>query len=247
MTKSKENPKSNDALLANTKTVKHQVVDVPALQDQVVSDTTHVAGESMVVRKSVLKRGNKKDGLLGRDPDLFEDMEALKLDAVAASDNAVSLDVIVAEAHSPGHLGASDLAAASDTTTQPPSSTVGGSVSEAKSAIADAFSSLTRSFLGMPAVAQAATVVGVLAATSAVASDSDETDAASVGQSSNSGNTDNSNNANQATVQGVVVAGPVIASNDLFVNAYSLLDGRWISSAPVRLEADGTFTMTISN
>lgn len=49
------------------------------------------------------------------------------------------------------------------------------------------------------------------------------------------------------TVNGTVVAGPVIGQNDLRLCAYSLLTGARVSDQPVQLHADGTFSMSIDD
>lgn len=63
---------------------------------------------------------------------------------------------------------------------------------------------------------------------------------------SSSGNDNSASVSQTATITGAVVAGPVISQNDLRLIAYRLDTGARVSDQPVQLNADGTFTMTIS-
>ena len=175
MTKSTAATHSTDILNAQKRAEKPRVLDTAAVPGQAISDMTYVPGNSMVTRSNTPKTGAKKENLSGQEVELPEGTPEQHADAVPTSADVAPLDVIVAQSGPTTSSGGIDASIAHETTFQTLAATVGGSVAEAKSSITAAASALTSGFMGLPGVAQAAVVVGGLAATASVLGHSGKT------------------------------------------------------------------------
>jgi Bacterial Ig-like domain len=235
MAKSTVTSSTNETLNVLKEAAKPQTKAMPTLRGQVVSDMMPVPGESLVAGSSARKLVAKKDQL-GKKKDLPDDAQDLRGEVADAPVENLPSDMLVAQS------GSAAATVAEVAPLQTSDAVASGASSGLTSSVSSAVASVTSAFAGLSSAGQAAVVMGGFAVTAAVVNSSTKSSSTD-GRSGRSGET---NTQTVAIVQGVVVAGPVVSDNDLYINAYSTLDGRLVSSEPVRLQANGTFTMTVT-